>query len=96
MLPMALSTFWPASLVWDRIRWTMRFFPSLVGQSPAAAEEANQGSDRGKKQAEHGTESYQINDWKCCCKLLILQSVRVLARDTYRTAFRKANKSAIC
>jgi hypothetical protein len=24
---------------------------------------------------------YQINDWKYCCKLLILRSARVLARD---------------
>jgi hypothetical protein len=27
-------------------------------------------------------ELYQINDWKYCCKLLILRSARVLARDT--------------
>ncbi len=32
-------------------------------------------------QAEHGAESYQINDWKSCCKFLILRSARVMARD---------------
>jgi hypothetical protein len=34
-----------------------------------------------EKKAEHGTESYQINDWKSCCKLLILRSARVMARN---------------
>jgi len=28
------------------------------------------------------TELYQINDWKYCCRLLILGSARVLARDS--------------
>jgi hypothetical protein len=27
-----------------------------------------------KKQAEHGRQLYQVNDWKYCSKLLILQS----------------------
>jgi hypothetical protein len=45
---------------------------------PAAKEEANQCSDPEEKQAEHDN---QINDWKYCCKLLILPSARVLARD---------------
>ena len=48
----------------------------------ATTEEANQCSDPEKKEAEHGTELYQINDWKYCCKLLILRSARVLARDS--------------
>jgi hypothetical protein len=49
----------------------------LQNKIPTATEEANQGSDPEKKQAEHGTELYQINDWKYCCKLLILRSARV-------------------
>ena len=48
---------------------------------PTATEE-NRCSDPEKKEAEHGTELYQINDWKYCCKLLILRSARVLARDS--------------
>jgi hypothetical protein len=48
---------------------------------PTATEEANQCSDPEEKQAEHSTELYQINDWKYCCKLLILRSARVLASD---------------
>ena len=48
---------------------------------PAATEEANQCSDPEEKQAEHGMGLYQINDWKYWCKLLILRSARVLARD---------------
>ena len=47
----------------------------------ATTEEANQCSDPEENEAEHGTELYQINDWKYCCKLLILRSARVLARD---------------
>jgi hypothetical protein len=54
----------------------------LQNKIPAATEGANQGSDPEEKQAEHGKELYQINDWKYCCKLLILQPARVLARDT--------------
>ena len=54
----------------------------LQNKIPAVTEEANQGSDPEKKQAEHGTQLYQTNDWKDCCKLLILRSARVLARDT--------------
>jgi hypothetical protein len=46
-----------------------------------AATEANQCSDPEEKQAELGIGLYQINDWKYCCKLLILRSARVLARD---------------
>jgi hypothetical protein len=46
-----------------------------------ATEEANQCSDPEEKKAEHGTELYQINDWKYCCKLLILRSAIILARD---------------
>jgi hypothetical protein len=41
-----------------------------------------EGADRGsdpEEQAEYGKELYQINDWKFCCKLLILQPARVLA-----------------
>src|SRR5271165_7288061 len=53
----------------------------LQNKTPAVMEEANRGSDPEKKQAEHGTELYQISDWKYCCKLLILRSARVLARD---------------
>jgi hypothetical protein len=53
----------------------------LQNKIPAVTEEANQGSDPEKKQAEHGTQLYQTNDWKDCCKLLILRSARVLARD---------------
>jgi len=34
-----------------------------------------------EKLAEHGTKLYQINDWKYYCKMLILRSARVLARD---------------
>jgi hypothetical protein len=52
---------------------------------PAAMEDANQCSDPEEKQAEHGMGLYQINDWKYCCKLLILRSARVLAREC--TAF---------
>ena len=48
----------------------------------ATTEEANQCSDPEKKEAEHGTELYQINDWKYGSKLLIVRSARVLARDT--------------
>jgi hypothetical protein len=48
---------------------------------PTATEEANQCSDPEENEAEHGTELYQINDWKYYCKLLILRSARVLARD---------------
>ena len=48
---------------------------------PTATGEANQCSDPEENEAEHGTELYQINDWKYCCKLLILRSARVLARD---------------
>jgi len=48
---------------------------------PMATEEANQCSDPEEKKAEHGTELYQINDWKYCCRLLILPSVIILARD---------------
>jgi len=50
---------------------------------PMATEEANQCSDPEEKKAEHGTELYQINDWKYCCKLLILRSAIILARDTH-------------
>ena len=53
----------------------------LQNKIPAVTEEANQGSDPEKKQAEHGTQLYQTKDWKDCCKLLILRSARVLARD---------------
>src|SRR5258708_239161 len=53
----------------------------LQYKSPAATEEANQCSDPEEKQAEHGMGLYQINDWKYCCKLLILRSARVLARE---------------
>jgi hypothetical protein len=35
-----------------------------------------------EKHAEHGKQLYQIDDWKYYCKLLILRSARVLARDT--------------
>ena len=49
---------------------------------PMATEEANPCSDPEEKKAEHGTELYQINDWKYCCKLLILRSAIILARDT--------------
>jgi hypothetical protein len=52
----------------------------LQNKIPAATEGANQGSDPEEKQAEHGKELYQINDWKYCCELLILQPARVLAR----------------
>ena len=48
---------------------------------PTATEQANQCSDPEENEAEHGTELYQINDWKYCYKLLILRSARVLARD---------------
>jgi hypothetical protein len=41
----------------------------LQNEIPAITEKANQSSDPEKKQAEHGTELYQINDWKYCCKL---------------------------
>jgi len=51
---------------------------------PTATEEANQCSDPEEKQAEHGTELYQINDWKYCCELLILRSAIILARDRCR------------
>jgi hypothetical protein len=51
----------------------------LQNKIPAATEEANQGSDPEKKQADNGTELYRINDWKSYCKLL-LRSVRVLPR----------------
>jgi len=40
----------------------------LQNKIPAVTEEANQGSDPQKKQAEHGTELYQISDWQYCCK----------------------------
>ena len=40
---------------------------------PTATGEANQCSDPEEKDAEHGTELYQINDWKYGCKLLILR-----------------------
>jgi hypothetical protein len=53
----------------------------LQNKLPVVTEEANQGSDPEKKQAKHGTELYQINDWKYCRKLLIRRSARVLARD---------------
>ena len=56
----------------------------LQNKISAITEEANQGADPEKKQAEHGTELYQINDWKYCWKLLILRSARVLARDRVR------------
>lgn len=64
----------------------------LQNKIPAVTEEANQGSDPEKKQAEHGTELYQISDSKYCCKLLIPQSARVLARhksavETIRPSF---------
>ena len=52
----------------------------LQNKIPAVTENANQSSDPEKKQAEHGTELYQINHWKYCCKLLIMRSARVLAR----------------
>ena len=48
---------------------------------PTATGEANQCSDPKEKESEHVTELYQINNWKYCCKLLILGSARVLARD---------------
>ena len=47
----------------------------------ATTEEANQCSDPEENEAEHGTELYQINDWKYGSKLLIVRSARVLARD---------------
>jgi len=51
---------------------------------PTATEEANHCSGPEENEAEHVTELYQINDWKYCCKLLILRSARVLARDRMR------------
>jgi hypothetical protein len=54
----------------------------LQNKIPTATEDANQGPDPEKKRAEHGTELYQITDWKYCCKSLILRSARVLARHT--------------
>jgi len=54
----------------------------LQNKLSAATEKANQNSDPEEKQAQHGRQLYQINDWKYCCKLLILQSARVLARGT--------------
>jgi hypothetical protein len=48
---------------------------------PTATGEANQCSDPEENEAEHSTELYQINDWKYCCKLLILGLAKVLARD---------------
>jgi hypothetical protein len=36
----------------------------LQNKIPAVMEEANQGSDPEKTQAEHGTELYRISDWK--------------------------------
>ena len=48
---------------------------------PMVTEEANQCSDPEEQKAEYGTELYQINDWKYCCKLLILRSAIILARD---------------
>jgi hypothetical protein len=43
---------------------------------------ADQGSNPEEKQAEYGKELYQINHWKYCCKPLILQPARVLARHS--------------
>ena len=43
--------------------------------------EANQCTDREEKEVEHGTALYQIYDGEYCCKLLILRSARVLARN---------------
>jgi len=63
---------------------------------PTATEEANQCSDPEEKQAEHGTELYQINDWKYCCKLLILRSARVLARDKDEEQTRAMSKRENC
>jgi hypothetical protein len=54
----------------------------LQNKIPAATEDTNQGWDPEKKQAEHGTDLHQINDWKSCCKLLILRSARHLARQS--------------
>ena len=48
-------------------------------QDSTASEKADQYSDLQEKEAQHGTELYQIND---CCKPLILRSVRCLARDS--------------
>ena len=45
-----------------------------------------------ENQAEHGTESYQINDWKSCCKLLILQSAGAMARDNILLILRTPSK----
>ena len=56
---------------------------------PAATEEANQCSHPQEKQAEHGMGLCHINDWKYCCKLLILRSARVLARDRVSNTLRK-------
>jgi hypothetical protein len=69
----------------------------LQNNIPAVMEEANQGSDPEKKQAEHGTELYQISDWKYCCNLLILESARVLVRDSGATEneFVKANREIL-
>ena len=39
-------------------------------------------SDPEEKHAERGKELCEINNWKYCCRLLILQSARVLARDS--------------
>jgi hypothetical protein len=85
------SSDYPKELIDKReMRWRMSTFQHcellseheiLQNKIPAAKEEANQCSDPEKKQAEHGRQLYQINDWKYCSKLLILQSPRVLAND---------------
>jgi hypothetical protein len=54
----------------------------LQNKIPTAMEGADQRSNPDEKQAEYGKELYQINHWKYCCKLLILQPARVLARHS--------------
>jgi len=53
----------------------------LQNKIPAATEKTNQGAVPEEEQTEHGEELYKSNDWKYCCKLLILQLPRVLARE---------------
>jgi hypothetical protein len=60
----------------------------LQNKIPAATEKTNQGSDPEERQTDDGKELYQINDWKYCCKLLILHSARVLAN--HKTPFGSA------
>jgi hypothetical protein len=64
----------------------------LQQEMPTTAKRAHKRSEPEKEKIEHGPELHQINDGKYCCKLLILQSARILANHNQEIVQEHARK----